>query len=751
MNVATPDSTAPGQERSARFHRWRGRKDIIARWLIGAGGVTAIFAIVLLFFYLLKVVLPLFNPASTSLEPLGSRPDWARSEPLYLAIEEQKEIGIRIVAEGDIEFFRVHGAETISTTAAVPGTEVRLVRVAEAAEHSGLLAVATADGRVFLLRVVYETHFDGSGGNRQIVPSISFPYGQDPQLVLQHGEIRGLSLSDSENGLLLAAADSSGRVVLLTGTRQENLLTGEATIDSVVSEVQLDSPATGVALSSNHDWLYVGDSNGSVQQWALPGLDLVQSVDLKGGSITAMSMLLGGISLLAGDANGTISQLFPVRDLENHYSLELVRQFHQGSAPIRSILAEQRRKGFLALDEHDELAIYHSTAGRLVYAESLADMQPLLVALAPRADGLLIESKAGGLAMLAIDNDHPEVSFASLWQKVWYENYSEPAYVWQSSASGNDFEPKFSLTPLVFGTLKAALYAMLFAIPLALMAAAYTAYFMAPGLRQWVKPGIELMAALPTVILGFLAGLWLAPLVEENLAGLFALIIVIPPGVVLFAWWWQRHGGPMKALVPEGYEPLLQIPIMLVLGWLAWRLAGPLEYSLFGRDLHSWLSRETGIGYDQRNALVVGIAMGFAVIPTLFSIAEDALFGVPRSLSNGSLALGATPWQTLVRVVIPTASPGIFSALMIGLGRAVGETMIVLMATGNTPIMDWNVFKGMRTLAANIAIEMPESAVNSSHYRILFLAALVLFLFTFLVNTGAEVVRQRLRERYSSL
>jgi phosphate transport system permease protein len=443
--------------------------------------------------------------------------------------------------------------------------------------------------------------------------------------------------------------------------------------------------------------------------------------------------------------------LFPVRDAGNHYSLELVRQFHQGSAPIRSIFTEQRRKGFLALDEHDKLAIYHSTSGRLVHTESLADMQPLLVALAPRADGLLIESKAGGLAMLAIDNHHPEVSFASLWQKVWYENYSEPAYVWQSSASGNDFEPKFSLTPLVFGTLKAALYAMLFAIPLALMAAAYTAYFMAPGLRQWVKPGIELMAALPTVILGFLAGLWLAPLVEENLAGIFALIIVIPPGVVLAAWLWQRHDGPIKSLVPEGYEPLLQIPIMLVLGWLAWRLAGPLEYGLFGRDLHSWLSRETGIGYDQRNALVVGIAMGFAVIPTLFSIAEDALFGVPRSLSNGSLALGATPWQTLVRVVIPTASPGIFSALMIGLGRAVGETMIVLMATGNTPIMDWNVFEGMRTLAANIAIEMPESAVNSSHYRILFLAALVLFLFTFVVNTGAEVVRQRLRERYSSL
>jgi phosphate transport system permease protein len=143
--------------------------------------------------------------------------------------------------------------------------------------------------------------------------------------------------------------------------------------------------------------------------------------------------------------------------------------------------------------------------------------------------------------------------------------------------------------------------------------------------------------------------------------------------------------------------------------------------------------------------------MGFAVIPTMFSIAEDSIYGVPKSLSDGSLALGATPWQTLVRVILPTASPGMFSGVMIGLGRAVGETMIVLMATGNTPIMDWNLFEGMRTLAANIAVEIPESALHSSHYRVLFLAALVLFMFTFVVNTGAELIRQRLREKYSSL
>jgi phosphate transport system permease protein len=158
-----------------------------------------------------------------------------------------------------------------------------------------------------------------------------------------------------------------------------------------------------------------------------------------------------------------------------------------------------------------------------------------------------------------------------------------------------------------------------------------------------------------------------------------------------------------------------------------------------------------GITYQQRNALVVGIAMAVAVIPVIFSIAEDAIFGVPKHLTLGSLALGATPWQTLVGVVLPTASPGIFSAIMIGMGRAVGETMIVLMATGNTPVTDFNLFTGMRTLAANVAVEMPESEVGSTHFRTLFLAGLVLFLFTFTVNTLAEVIRHRLRRKYSNI
>jgi phosphate transport system permease protein len=338
-----------------------------------------------------------------------------------------------------------------------------------------------------------------------------------------------------------------------------------------------------------------------------------------------------------------------------------------------------------------------------------------------------------------------------LWSKVWYESYDQPEYIWQSSSASNDFEPKFSLTPLAFGTLKAAFYAMLIAIPLAILGAIYTAYFMAAGMRKIVKPTIEIMAALPTVILGFLAGLWLAPVIEANLPGVFLLFLLIPSSALLFAYGWSHLPRAIRYGIPDGWQSTLLIPVLLLITWTAFELSHPLEKEFFNGDLPNWLTNQLGIAFDQRNAIVVGIAMGLAVIPNIFSIAEDAIFSVPKHLTMGSLALGATPWQTMTRIVILTASPGIFSAVMIGMGRAVGETMIVLMATGNTPIMDFSIFQGLRTLAANIAVEMPESEVNSTHYRILFLAGLILFMFTFFFNTIAEIVRHRLRRQYSSL
>ncbi|MFG0258852.1 MAG: ABC transporter permease subunit, partial [Phycisphaerales bacterium JB041] len=155
--------------------------------------------------------------------------------------------------------------------------------------------------------------------------------------------------------------------------------------------------------------------------------------------------------------------------------------------------------------------------------------------------------------------------------------------------------------------------------------------------------------------------------------------------------------------------------------------------------------------FTPRNSLIVGVIMGFAIIPIIYSISEDALASVPNNLRAASLGSGASPWQTAVKVVLPVAASGIFSASMIGLGRAVGETMIVLMATGNTPTMDLNIFEGVRTLSANIAVELPEAPKGEALYRVLFLCGLVLFIMTFLINTTAEIVRQHYRKKNALL
>ncbi len=299
---------------------------------------------------------------------------------------------------------------------------------------------------------------------------------------------------------------------------------------------------------------------------------------------------------------------------------------------------------------------------------------------------------------------------------------------------------------MVVGTLKAAGLAMLFATPLALAAAMYTAWFMTPALRRWVKPAIEMMGALPSVVIGLIAGLWLAPRIADRLPGVLLLPLALAAVLLLCGWAMQKLPAHWrKRWLSEGREVLILLPVLLLTAAATLWLVPLLTQALWGQQLADVISTR----YQQRNLLVAGVAMGFALVPLIFTLAEDAIFSVPAELGQGSLALGATQWQTLTRVVLPGASSGIFAALMIGFGRAIGETMIVLMATGNTPVTHGGLFEGLRSLAANVAVEMPEAAAGSAHYRILFLSALVLLVFTLVVNTLAEMVRQRLRQRYS--
>jgi phosphate transport system permease protein len=738
-----------------RNRKIRAFKNRLATHSIAAGGMSIIVAILLIFFYLLWEIMPLFKAASIEHWPTD-KPSQAQyqspggSKTLYLAIEEQAEIGFRINDKQQAVFFNTGGGEIISQEKIKGSNDAKASSFAIVSEASRIFAIGYENGEVMVFQHQYASTYPN--GTRVITPSLSYPLGEDP-IQVANGRIDLLTISnEDENWSILAS--SKGELTQTNITAEENILTEALDIDTQTrSHPSIKTDAKKLLLLPGKRWLLAANDAGKISLFDLqaePGKKLVQEVAATSGKITNFSLLLGNNSLIVGDDIGVISQWFLVRDDKSQWTLQRIRDFYTTEGAVGTIAMEHRRKGFAVIDDSGELSLFNATANRQVLSENVAQDTVTAMAYAPRSNALLVE-QAGKIRLWSVDNEHPDISWQALWDKVWYEGYQEPQYIWQSSASNNDFEPKYSLMPLAFGTLKAAFYAMLLATPLAICGAIYTAYFMAPAMRRKVKPLIELMEALPTVILGFLAGLWLAPFIENNLAGIFLTLLCIPIAILGFGFGWANLPKSFRNMMPHGWDAALLIPVVIMATLFSIHFATNVEELLFAGDLRHWITEEAGIPFDQRNALVVGIAMGFAVIPTIFTITEDAIFSVPKHLSYGSLALGATPWQTLVRVVLPTASPGIFSALMVGMGRAVGETMIVLMATGNTPIMDVNIFEGMRTLAANIAVEMPEAEVASTHYRVLFLAAFSLFLFTFVVNTCAEVIRHRLRNKYGSL
>lgn len=837
--------------------------EAVSRTLITIGGVGTILAVVLVFVFLVSVVVPLFFPADvkSSTRAIVDEP-W--ESPLHLEVDDYQTMAWALYPDGRLSVYRIATGEVLKESQLFEdGTITALSSVV----GSNLLGVGFEDGTVRLGEIAFKVRFldpqseTESLGELEVGESVRLaeglvtktPAGQlrvqevaaefrDPISAGDHA-VGLLAHAESPSGPVFTTWDTSGALRLHKIREKRNMLTGKTTSEVRSLELEYEAPVESdpahLHLASLGSSVVLAWPGGKAVEFATHNFTAPEEyrtfdfVEAEGGRINEIASILGSTTLVVASSTGVIGTWFPVRDETAEGEdprLVMARTLPSPESEVVALAPSKRGRALAMAQANGTVDLVHVTSNKLLAtldfeAPGAERDGKMAMAFAPKDDGLVALTPAG-LWNWTFDLRHPEASLKALFRPVWYEGYPEPAYVWQSSSGTDDFEPKLSLVPLIFGTLKATFYSALFGIPLALLAAVGTSEFMPRRWRSPVKTTIELMAALPSVVLGFLAALVFAPYVETWLPGILASFFMIPLATLLGACLWQ--------LLPRGlYLRLARfrpVPVFLamVAGGVGGFYAGPvMEDVLFAENIRLWLdgSRGTAFGgwillftplaalcvgavvglrvrprvaqifaqssrlvlgladlviltvslilvalvvggvayflmrlgldprggvlgtYVQRNALVVGFVMGFAIIPIIYTIAEDAFSSVPDHLRSASLAAGATQWQTVSRIVLPTAMSGVFSAIMIGLGRAVGETMIVLMAAGNTPILEWNIFNGFRTLSANLAVELPEAVRGSTHYRTLFLAALVLFFMTFIVNSLAEVVRRRFQKR----
>ncbi len=838
----------------------------IAGAVITVGGLLVIVAVLGIMVFLFRVVMPLLDSGDKGASVSYNLKLLAPA--VWLNADEFQTIGLVVSADGQVTNFHIPTGTTLGTTDfdfdgaranVVSGTldrgriafgldtgDVRfaIVQVGATATAAGALPAGAKalDNRDLL--------YDGAiyrqvrtGDYRTLRPENELgelvKVSDHPIVAIDYR--MGGTVERPTYSFITVDSEDTARVTRVT--MQQNMMTGQMTARS--SSVQLPpftlnpgAEVTGVLLSGSADRALIASSDGFVYRYDLRDLSspvLAESKRLlpEGVAVTAMTFLSGEQSLVVGGADGSLSVFFrlqrPGAPTEDGFELVLSRTHTSMPGAVVDLSEAQRDKSFVSTDDKGNAWVTHSTSDQVLFEFKRSDdpSSETLGMIFPRSDGVLLVSEAGQVSGWQYSNAHPEITLKVLFNKIWYEGYTEPGWTWQSTAGVDTAEPKYSLVPLVFGTIKAAFYALLFATPIALMAAIYTSEFVHRSVRATVKPIMETMESLPTVVLGFVAALILAPLVEEWIGAVLLGFIAVPMGLMIGAFVWQML-PPSVVLRFDGMPKFLLMLLSVILSvGIAINLGPTFENALFYGDFKAWTTGRIGtgtpflflillplsyvavswtfnrllghhyrqlvgdrtrsasglldfarwismliaamalsflvaslftlIGYDprggvidnyqQRNALVVGFVMAFAVIPNIYTLAEDALNAVPGHLRAGSLACGATPWQTAMWVIVPTAASGVFSAVMMGMGRAVGETMIVVMAAGNTPVMEMNIFSGLRTLSANIAIELPEAVKDGTNYRVLFLAALTLFIMTFFINTIAELIRQRFRKR----
>jgi phosphate transport system permease protein len=837
----------------------------LSRYLITAGGLGTILAVTLVFVFLAAVVVPLFLPASVeAAAPAPVANAWRAAPPDRIGVDDYLQVGWAYFPDGSVESFRLDTGESLSKRLVVEGALPTAVSLSPR-EGGGLLGFA--DGTLRFVTI----GFVGRDVDPQALPENLRAIRSGQQIthdegVLERtpdGRIRHTTLdvqvappipiTPASKVLLVdsssrgdtarsAAITEDGRLVLQTVRERPHMMTGEITRTVTGGEIRLpqlrgrETPRC-IRVSGVGDSVYVIWDDGHAVRLDTRDVTAPQVVEMcdlvpePEGRLTAVRFMIGRTTLVTGDSLGHVRGWFCIKPHDAGTTdgaiLVMAHDLEPGGAPVTAISTSQRGRTVGAAYADGSVRVLQMTTEKTVAEARVPAGAPVTsIALAAKDNGV-VGTNGQSLFVWHVDAKHPDATLVSLFRPVWYEGYPEPEHSWQSSSGTDNFEPKFGLWPLVFGTIKATFYSMLFGAPLAILAAIFTSEFLAGATRSRVKPVIETMASLPSVVLGFLAAIVIAPRVEHWVPHLLCCFVTVPFAMILGANVWQSLPGQGRTgrIRPWRVPSLF---VMCVVGIGGGFLAGPLvEDVLYAGDIKAWvdgqigtgtgawmflllplsalivgfamagfvnpalrrISRDWGAGamarselvkflvgfaavlglglllsslltwvgwdprgtfvstYVQRNALIVGFVMGFAIIPIIYTISEDALSGVPEHLRAASLGAGATAWQTAIRIILPTAMSGIFSALMVGFGRAVGETMIVLMAAGNTPVLEWNIFNGFRTLSANIAVEMPEAVQGSTHYRTLFLAALVLFAMTFVVNTVAEAVRLRVRKR----
>jgi phosphate transport system permease protein len=766
MSTIAPAPPAIHEEVPPRFRVAR-RTLIFDRFMnlfIKIGGVLVISAVAGICVFILWQIVPLFQHAK--IKELKSIAAGVKDVEV-LGVDEWCELPFVADAKGTMTFVDATGGRPVQKIKPEFG-ERREVTAVAYRQQAQQLVVGTKDGRFAVVPINYSME-SGSDGKNRVEPNPKpepfYEIGPDGSQIVQ------IAYGDSGDRKLAAAiCEVNGRkeVHLATLTQKRSLI-GRGKIE-VGEWVNLSDKLAGTALrilvNSAADGVLIANDEGEVFYFYADGSNVSLRQRFKpfekagDHHITDMSFILGDVSVVMtsrGGENVVFSLYVPQGGQQRIWGQTKI--FPKLAGPCEAFAKSSRNKSFLLTHGHTA-SLRYSTTEEVRWERTLG-FEPIHAVISGKQDRIVFLDQGGTLHLFSLHDPHPETSWRALFGKLWFEGAPKPKYEWQSTGGTDDFEPKLSLVPLIIGTLKGTFYALLFALPIALLAALYASAFLEPRYRRVVKPVMEIMASLPSVVLGFIAALWLAPLLETRVPSIIAMIVFVPSGAFLFGWLWSGLPYRKRRKIRYGYEFFVFIPIFLLVVWSAWE-AGPWIERMFftvmdpasGKqvaDFRLWWPAVTGADFQQRNSLVVGFIMGFAVIPIIFTITEDALSNVPPTLTSASMALGASRWQTAINVILPTASAGIFSAVMIGLGRAIGETMIVVMATGNTPIMDMNIFSGMRTLSANIAVELPEAPHNGTLYRTLFLGAMLLFLMTFVVNTIAELLRQRLRDKYKTI